>query len=149
VAGIYVDTSALGRVVLGEPDAQTIRAKLAQFDPWLANELLVVELRRLASREGVLPQAERTLAAVNLVPLTRALLERASRLAPFARRDPPLHRGRPPQCGFDRGGAHVRPPAAGRMSAPRDHDRSAGDLTCCVGGQNWRFRMSSFAARRR
>jgi uncharacterized protein len=82
VAGIYVDTSALGRVVLGEPDAQTIRAKLAQFNPWFASELLVVELRRLGRREGVLPQAERTLAAVNLVPLTRALLERASGLDP-------------------------------------------------------------------
>jgi uncharacterized protein len=54
VAGIYVDTSALGRVVLGEPDAQAIRARLAQFDPWFASELLVVELRRLARREGVL-----------------------------------------------------------------------------------------------
>lgn len=82
MAGIYVDTSALGRVVLGEPDAQVIRARLAQFDPWFASELLVVELRRLGVREGVLPQAERTLAAVNLVPLTRALLERASRLDP-------------------------------------------------------------------
>lgn len=82
MAGIYVDTSALGRVVLGEPDAQAIRARLAQFDPWFANELLVVELRRLGRREGVLPQAERTLAAVNLVPLTRTLLERASRLDP-------------------------------------------------------------------
>jgi uncharacterized protein with PIN domain len=37
VAGLYVDTSALGRVVLGEPDAQTIRATLAQFDPWFAS----------------------------------------------------------------------------------------------------------------
>lgn len=83
MAGIYVDTSALGRVVLGEPDAQAIRARLAQFDPWFASELLVVELRRLGRREGVLPQAERTLAAVNLVPLTRALLERASRLDPI------------------------------------------------------------------
>ena len=83
MAGIYVDTSALGRVSLGEPDAQTIRATLAQFDPWFASELLVVELRRLGRREGVLPQAERTLAAVNLVPLTRALLERASRLDPI------------------------------------------------------------------
>lgn len=82
MAGIYVDTSALGRVVLGEPDAQAIRARLAQFDPWLASELLVVELRRLGRRKGVLPQAERTLAAVNLVPLTRAMRERASRLDP-------------------------------------------------------------------
>ena len=31
----------------------------------------------------MLPQAERTLAAVNLVPPTRALLERASRLDPI------------------------------------------------------------------
>jgi hypothetical protein len=41
------------------------------------------ELRRLSRREGVLPRAERTLAAVNLVPRTRALLERVSRLDPI------------------------------------------------------------------
>jgi uncharacterized protein len=82
VAGIYVDTSALGRVVLGEPDAASIRARLAQFDPWFASELLVVELRRLGRREGIPAQADRTLAAVNLVPLSRALLERASRIDP-------------------------------------------------------------------
>lgn len=50
MAGIYVDTSALGRVALGEPDAALIRAPLAEFDPWRASELLVVELRRLGTR---------------------------------------------------------------------------------------------------
>jgi len=133
VAGICVDTSALGRVVLGEPDAQTIRATLAQFDPWFASELLVVELRRLGRREGVLPQAERTLAAVNLVPLTRALLERASHGSTRSRsarstrstsapRSTSTTRVRSP-------GAHVRPATAGRMSAPRDRRRSASGLT--------------------
>lgn len=51
MAGVYVDTSALGRVLLGEPDAQVIRDTLVRYDAWWASALLVVELRRLARRE--------------------------------------------------------------------------------------------------
>jgi len=82
VPGIYVDTSALGRVALGEADARLIRTTLAQFDPWHASELLVVELRRLGTREGVQTTAEQLLALITLTPLTRAGLEHASRLDP-------------------------------------------------------------------
>ena len=44
---------ALGRVLLAEPDAQAIRALLAEHDASRSSELLVVELRRLAWREGL------------------------------------------------------------------------------------------------
>ena len=80
--GIYVDTSALGRVVLREDDAPLIRAVLARFDPWQASELLIVELRRLGRREGVEARAGRTLSLVTLAPLTTAVLEHAARLDP-------------------------------------------------------------------
>jgi uncharacterized protein with PIN domain len=32
VAGLYVDTSALGRVLLDEPDAAAIRSALARYE---------------------------------------------------------------------------------------------------------------------
>ncbi len=80
--GIYVDTSALGRVVLHEPDAPVIRAVLARFDPWDASELLKVELRRLARREAVEARAERTLSLVTLSGLTSPVIEQAARLDP-------------------------------------------------------------------
>ena len=80
--GIYVDTSALGRVVLLEADAPIIRAVLARFDPWHATELLTVELRRLGRREDVEARAERTLSLVTLAGLTKPVLEQAARLDP-------------------------------------------------------------------
>ena len=84
MAGLYIDTSALGRVLLAEPDAAAIRATLARYDVWGSSELLVVELRRLAAREGLVPAAERLLSAMRLVAVDRGSLERASRLAPMA-----------------------------------------------------------------
>ena len=80
--GIYLDTSALGRVVLGEADAPAIRATLAQFDPWRCSELLVVEARRLARREAVSAAVESILGLIKLTALPRALLEAASLIDP-------------------------------------------------------------------
>jgi predicted nucleic acid-binding protein len=82
VPGIYLDTSALGRVVLGERDAPAIRARLALFDPWCASELLVVESRRLGRREGVSATVEAMLGLVRLITLARTSLEEASRIDP-------------------------------------------------------------------
>ncbi len=53
MAGLYLDTSALGRVLLAEPDAAAIRATLAIYDGWWSSGLLIVELRRLAEREAL------------------------------------------------------------------------------------------------
>lgn len=49
MAGVYVDTSALGRLLLAEPEADVIRSVLAEHDAWRSSELLVVELRRFAA----------------------------------------------------------------------------------------------------
>jgi hypothetical protein len=38
MAGIYLDTSALGRVLLAEPDATAIRGVLDQHDDWWSSE---------------------------------------------------------------------------------------------------------------
>jgi len=82
MAGLYLDTSALGRVLLGEPDAETIRDTLAGYDAWWSSALLAVELRRLARREGLEALADRLLANVRLTDVDRASLDRASRLDP-------------------------------------------------------------------
>jgi hypothetical protein len=43
MAGLYVDTSALGRVPLVEPDAALIRASLASYQEQWSSELVTVE----------------------------------------------------------------------------------------------------------
>jgi hypothetical protein len=82
MAGLYVDTSALGRVLLTEPDATAIRSTLSRYDRWWSSALLVVELRRLATRTGRETASEALLAEMELHPLDRPTLERASRLPP-------------------------------------------------------------------
>ena len=82
MAGLYVDTSALGRVLLAEPDAATIRSTLSRYDRWWSSALLVVELRRLAARAGRETAGEALLAEMELHPLDRSTLERASRVPP-------------------------------------------------------------------
>jgi len=82
MAGLYLDTSALGRIVLAEPDAAAIRQTLAGYDAWWSSALLIVELRRLAARENLEAIAERLLSGVRTVAVDAASLERASRLQP-------------------------------------------------------------------
>lgn len=82
MAGVYVDTSALGRVLLGEPDAPSIVRELGGFDQHIASRLLRVELRRLALREGVLDRADQLLSGVALLPLDEAVLDAAETVQP-------------------------------------------------------------------
>ncbi|MEJ7718240.1 MAG: type II toxin-antitoxin system VapC family toxin [Thermoleophilaceae bacterium] len=82
MAGLYVDTSALGRVLLGEPDAPAIVRELRGFDQPVASELLRVELRRVGLREGLLGDADRLLSAIALVPLDAGLLQAAETVGP-------------------------------------------------------------------
>lgn len=82
MSGVYVDTSALGRVLLGEPDAEAIVDALDRYAAWWSSTVLIVELRRLGRREGVEPAAELALGRTRLVDVDRAVLERASRLDP-------------------------------------------------------------------
>lgn len=76
MAGIYVDTSALGRVLLAEPDASVILDVLIDHDEWWSSELIVVELRRLGAREGLADAAERLLGALRLAPVDSPSLQR-------------------------------------------------------------------------
>ncbi len=84
MAGLYLDTSALGRVLLAEPDAGVIRGALEGSTSWWSSELIIVELRRLAARESLETVAEQMLAEINLMPVDLGALERASRVTPIS-----------------------------------------------------------------
>jgi predicted nucleic acid-binding protein len=82
MAAVYVDTSAVGRVLLGEPDAAAVLRDLAGFDQHVASRLLRIELRRLALREDALEAADRLLDGVALIPLDDAILTSSETLPP-------------------------------------------------------------------
>lgn len=82
MATLYLDTSALGRVLLGEPDRDTILGQLADFEQHVASRLMRVELRRLALREGLLNEADQLLSAVALLPVDEHLLAAAESVPP-------------------------------------------------------------------
>jgi predicted nucleic acid-binding protein len=79
---VYVDTSALGRVLLAEPDGPAVVRGLAGFDQRVASRLVRVELRRLALRTGRLEAADRLLTRLALVPVDEATLAAAESVPP-------------------------------------------------------------------
>ena len=82
MSAVYLDTSALGRVLLGEPDAAAVLGELRRFDRHVASRLLRVELRRLALRYGRLDAAGELLATIALVPVDQTLLDAAEVVLP-------------------------------------------------------------------
>jgi len=82
LAGLYLDTSAVGRVLLAEPDSEAILAEVGRFERRMASRLLAVELRRLALRHRLRDAADRLLAAISLLPLTEATLAAAESIEP-------------------------------------------------------------------
>jgi uncharacterized protein len=82
VGALYLDTSVLGRILLGEPDAADALRALGDFDQHVCSRLLRVELRRLGLRYDCLPDADRLLAGVALLALDETTLQSAETLAP-------------------------------------------------------------------
>ena len=56
----------MGRVLLGEPDAELIVDAVAKYDVWCSSALLVVELRRLDRASRLDPVEVRSLDAIHL-----------------------------------------------------------------------------------
>lgn len=87
---IYVDTSALAKLVAAESETESLRAYFRQsvMAPAVSSELTLVELRRAALRGGreVVESVENVLARVDTYPLTREVITRASSLDPVALR---------------------------------------------------------------
>lgn len=79
---VYLDTSALGRILLGEPDANAILAELSKFDQHISSRLLRLELRRLGLRYDCLADADQLLNGVALVPLDEPGLSAAETVPP-------------------------------------------------------------------
>jgi predicted nucleic acid-binding protein len=82
LSGVYVDTSVLGRVLLGEPEAAAILRELAAFESRVASRLLRIELRRLALRHGLDSDATALVGAIAIVPFDDETLTRAETLPP-------------------------------------------------------------------
>jgi uncharacterized protein len=81
----YIDTSALGRVLLNEPDKVAIELVLEEIDEAASSRLLWIELRRLARRyearavaagepRQILQVAEELLRPIAAIPLEESLL---------------------------------------------------------------------------
>lgn len=79
---IYLDTSALGRLLLSEPDAEAIRTELSRWEHHASSRLMAVELRRLGIRRGIAAAADQLLAGVALLPVDAALLVAAESITP-------------------------------------------------------------------
>lgn len=83
MTGVYLDTSALGRVVLDEPDARAIGAALAGFEVVVSSRLLRIELHRIGRRTAVpTDEIERWLTGVALVPMDDEILKTAETVEP-------------------------------------------------------------------
>lgn len=87
---IYVDTSALAKLVAAEPETESLRTYFREraMVPAASSELTLVELRRAALRRGreTMESVEDVLARVDTYPLTREVIARASSLNPVALR---------------------------------------------------------------
>lgn len=79
---MYLDTSAVGRVLLGEPGHEKVLAALAEFNQHVSSQLMRVELSRLGLRHGVLAGARSLAASVAMVPLSESVLALAETITP-------------------------------------------------------------------
>lgn len=84
MGAVYIDTSALGRVLLDEPDNGAIKDALGGFDQIVASRLLRIELRRVGLKRGLLDRAESLLADVSLIPLEDRILTTTETLVPVS-----------------------------------------------------------------
>jgi predicted nucleic acid-binding protein len=89
---IYVDTSALLKEVLAEPDSPALRDYLEQHpsENLVSSVLLTVEMRRAVQRgdSRLLPRADLVLARVSQVDLSAAVVETAGRFPDPGLRSP-------------------------------------------------------------
>jgi predicted nucleic acid-binding protein len=82
VSSVYVDTSALGRALLDEPDRPIVEHALESFDRAVSSHLLRVELSRLGLRRNMLDRVDRLLTGIALIPLDEEVLLAAETLTP-------------------------------------------------------------------
>lgn len=79
---LYVDTSAIARVLLGAPDTDLIVAEVSRYPTVVASRLMRTELRRVAMRMDLASEADSLLEPISLIPLTPAILQAAESVHP-------------------------------------------------------------------
>lgn len=83
---IYLESSAIVKLVVPEPESEALRHQLAPTGEWISSALARVEvlraLRRRNRTEGALRDAERVLSRIALVPLDERVLDAAAEVGP-------------------------------------------------------------------
>ena len=84
ISVLYLDTSALAKLVQDEAESATLKLFLAPSSEWSTSEIAIVELLRFANRNGpgALAGARRVLDGVSLIAAARDLLDLAAILEP-------------------------------------------------------------------
>jgi uncharacterized protein len=82
VSSVYIDTSALGRSLLGEPEKPAIERALNEFERSVSSSLLRTELRRLGFRRDMLDRVDVLLAGVSLIKVDDEILTNAETITP-------------------------------------------------------------------
>ncbi len=82
VSSVYVDTSALGRSLLDEPEKPAIERTLGTFERSVSSSLLRTELRRLGFRRDMLDRVDVLLAGVSLIKVDDEILTEAETIIP-------------------------------------------------------------------
>jgi uncharacterized protein len=81
-SSVYVDTSALGRSLLDEPEKLAIERTLGAFQRSVSSSLLRTELRRLGFRRDILDRVDMLLAGVSLIKVDEEILTAAETITP-------------------------------------------------------------------
>jgi uncharacterized protein len=81
---VYVDTSALVKLIVPEAESRQLFAELGNWTEHVASEVVATELIRAIRRSApeALPRANAALGKLTLVRLSRSLLDDAGRIAP-------------------------------------------------------------------
>jgi len=83
---VYLDSSALLKLVLPEREADALRSALARWPDWVTSELSAIECRRAVRRihvaAGLAPRMEQILSACTLLRFDPALVRLAGTIGP-------------------------------------------------------------------
>jgi uncharacterized protein len=85
VAAVYLDSSALVKLAVREPESDALRRHLRRRRPWVASALARTEVRRalLPGGEKALAAGRQVLARCELVRLNDRVLSRAGEMQPI------------------------------------------------------------------
>jgi predicted nucleic acid-binding protein len=81
-SSVYIDTSALGRSLLEEPEKTAIERALDGFERSVSSSLLRTELRRLGFRRDMLDRVDVLLTGISLIKIDDDILAEAETITP-------------------------------------------------------------------